>query len=155
MLLTAQTCTEDEASCSHIAERVLTCGDIGTAASKLKTEFAPLQDCFDFDDELWWHGGGCNDVENRSVTERESSKHLKVRNILRTVLQPFPPPQSTNLCFRNTPILMLQARITAAKLWLEQQSEQIVFLYGHSVFWKAFFAQEEHLRNCEYRVVHW
>jgi hypothetical protein len=50
---------------------------------------------------------------------------------------------------------LLQARITAAKLWLEQQSEQIVFLYGHSVFWKTFFQAEDYLKNCEYRVIHW
>jgi hypothetical protein len=64
------------ASRSQIAERVLTCGDIGTASSKLKTEFSPLQHCFEFDDELWWHGGCPHSQENG--LERESLQNLKV-----------------------------------------------------------------------------
>ena len=76
-----RTCAESEScsiACSQISERVLTCGDIGTASSKLKTEFAPLQHCFEFDDELWWHGGRGNNQENGNFPERESSKNLKV-----------------------------------------------------------------------------
>lgn len=49
----------------------------------------------------------------------------------------------------------VQERVAAAKRWLEQQRERVVFLYGHSVFWRHFFQQSESMKNCEYRVIHW
>ena len=49
----------------------------------------------------------------------------------------------------------LQERIAAAKRWLERQSESVIFMYGHSVFWRTFFAHTDTLRNCEYRLLHW
>lgn len=49
----------------------------------------------------------------------------------------------------------VQERLAAAKRWLERQPEKVVFMYGHSVFWKTFFAHSESLANCEYRIIHW
>lgn len=51
--------------------------------------------------------------------------------------------------------VVVQERIAQAKRWLERQPESVIVLYGHSVFWKAFFSHEESMRNCEYRVLHW
>ena len=51
--------------------------------------------------------------------------------------------------------LYMQERIARAKRWLEKQQESVIFLYGHSVFWKSFFAHAETLRNCEYCLLHW
>lgn len=52
-------------------------------------------------------------------------------------------------------MFVLQERIALAKRWLERQPESVIVLYGHSVFWKTFFAHNESMRNCEYRVLHW
>jgi hypothetical protein len=52
-------------------------------------------------------------------------------------------------------MLPMQERIASAKRWLERQPESVIFMYGHSVFWKTFFAHTETLRNCEYRLLHW
>lgn len=49
----------------------------------------------------------------------------------------------------------MQNRIAEAKRWLERQPEKVIFLFGHSVFWKTFFKLPSSLKNCEYKVMHW
>ena len=181
-------------ACSHIAERVLTHGDVGTPAAELVHEFAPLKGCFaDVKDGPWWHGGQSNCQKQGAFTDKESSARFKVcphlhhltafigPGLLPTVLACRAVPRHQNLQHSNTRLGHfvhacctrwqrmcttflsrdlstahgVQERIAAAKRWLEKQREGVIFLYGHSVFWKTFFSQAESLRNCEYRLMHW
>jgi hypothetical protein len=161
--------------CSHIAERMLTYGDVGTPVCELSEEFPPLSGCFsDVKQEgPWWHGGSKNCKRKGVFGEKETTAQFKVRcltwsrmcgcagglqdglhdSACLTDLEP-------TACFTVVHIYMtrwqsMQERIAAAKRWLDRQPESVIFLYGHSVFWRAFFAHSDTLRNCEYRLLHW
>jgi hypothetical protein len=70
---------KSEYICSHIAERVLTYGDVGTPVLELRNEFSPLKGCFgDVKDGAWWHGGSKNCQEKGVFHEKESSPQFKV-----------------------------------------------------------------------------
>ena len=144
--------------CSEISERVLTSGDVGTPVSELRNEFSPLEGCFGGVKEgEWWHDGKKNCPGRGVFGEKETGAAFKVCTSLSqlrcSLARPTAcePTESKAANFGNG----VQERIAAAKRWLERQPEAVIFLYGHSVFWKAFFAHSEALRNCEYRLVHW
>lgn len=139
-------------ACSHIAERVLTYGDVGTPAAELRGEFSALHGCFgDVPEGSWWYGGAKNCKATGTFVEKETSAAFKVLCCCahRALCQ-----QNAGFqCAEN--VMAMQERLAAAKRWIERQPEKVVFMYGHSVFWKTFFAHTESLANCEYRIIHW
>ena len=67
-------------ACSHISERMLTYGDVGTPVDELEEEFAPLKGNFcDVEAGSWWHGGGKNCQKKGTFSEKETSAQFKVR----------------------------------------------------------------------------
>ena len=53
----------------------------------------------------------------------------------------------------------LQARIGAFRRWLQERPESVIVAVGHSSYWRSFEevcrgTKPAHMRNCEFRLVH-
>jgi hypothetical protein len=52
-----------------------------------------------------------------------------------------------------------QARIGAFRRWLQDRPESVIVAVGHSSYWRSFEevcrgTKPSHMRNCEFRLVH-
>ena len=65
--------------CSRIAERLLTTGDIGSPASKLKEQFKPLAQFMELAHERWWYGEQENCPLEEKFDKKEKEDHFKAR----------------------------------------------------------------------------